>query len=218
MFQATGIVVGIAGFNIANFKGGKVGFASKLKTTTDSTLSIALSSAEAEAPTAAPARSTSCPIRAKLQVIRRLAQTFKVSSNFSGQRGWWLYRVLPHGHYRQRFHTQVQEPHGRTEDIGAAVPRSSSISLQMLKSNNRVMNTLETQGANKFDFTMQNDGEDVKLEMKVDTTSIVRTLIDQDPFVAYKISKVLMSRELFKMVMVMAAVMVVVGDESGGRS
>lgn len=69
----------------------------------------------------------------------------------------------------------------------------------MLKSNNGVMNTLATEGkSSKFDFTVQNDGEDVKLETKVVTASIVGTLIDQDPFVVYKIDKVLLPRELFK--------------------
>lgn len=71
-------------------------------------------------------------------------------------------------------------------------------SLEQLKSSNGVVNTLATEGANKYDFTVQNDGEDVKLETKVNTANIVGTLIDQDPFVAYKISKVLMPRELFK--------------------
>ena len=70
-------------------------------------------------------------------------------------------------------------------------------SLQMLKTNNGIMNTLATEKANKYDFTVQNNGEDVKLETKVVTAKIVGTLIDQDPFVVYKIDKVLLPKELF---------------------
>ncbi|KAJ7015590.1 hypothetical protein NC653_004785 [Populus alba x Populus x berolinensis] len=36
----------------------------------------------------------------------------------------------------------------------------------MLKSNNGIMNTLATNGDKKFDFTVQNDGEDVTLKTR----------------------------------------------------
>lgn len=71
-------------------------------------------------------------------------------------------------------------------------------SLQMLKSSNGVMNTLATDGANKFDFTVQNDGEEVTLETKVMTARITGTVKDEEPLVIYKVNKVLLPRELFK--------------------
>lgn len=71
-------------------------------------------------------------------------------------------------------------------------------SLQMLKSSNGIMNTLATDGASKFDFTVQNDGEEVTLETKVMTAKITGTLKDEEPLIVYKIDKVLLPRELFK--------------------
>lgn len=71
-------------------------------------------------------------------------------------------------------------------------------STQMLKSNNGIMNTLATDGANKYDFTVQNDGEVVTLKTKVVTAKITGTLKDEEPLVVYKIDKVLLPRELFK--------------------
>lgn len=71
-------------------------------------------------------------------------------------------------------------------------------SLQTLKSSNGVVNTLATDGANKYDFTVQNEGEDVTLKTKVVTAKITGTVKDEDPLVVYKINKVLLPRELFK--------------------
>lgn len=71
-------------------------------------------------------------------------------------------------------------------------------SLQMLKSSNGVVNTLATDGANKYDFTVQNDGEEVTLKTKVVTAKITGTAKDEEPLVVYKINKVLLPRELFK--------------------
>ena len=71
-------------------------------------------------------------------------------------------------------------------------------SIQTLKSNNGIMNTLATDGANKYDFTVQNDGEELTLKTKVITAKVTGTLKDQEPLVVYKIDKVLLPRELFK--------------------
>lgn len=71
-------------------------------------------------------------------------------------------------------------------------------SMQMLKSSNGVVNTLATDGANKYDFTVQNDGEEVTLKTKVVTVKITGTVKDEEPLVVYKIDKVLLPRELFK--------------------
>lgn len=71
-------------------------------------------------------------------------------------------------------------------------------SLQGLKSSNGVMNTLATDGANKYDFTVQNDGEDVTLKTRSGTSTITGTVIDEDPLIVFKIDKFLLPKELFK--------------------
>ncbi|XP_050220068.1 fasciclin-like arabinogalactan protein 1 [Mercurialis annua] len=71
-------------------------------------------------------------------------------------------------------------------------------SLSMLKSNNGLMNTLATDGASKFDFTVQNDGEEVTLKTRSVTAKIIGTLLDQQPLAIYTINKVLLPKELFK--------------------
>lgn len=71
-------------------------------------------------------------------------------------------------------------------------------SMQMLKSNNGVINTLATDGASKYELTIQNNGEDIQLETKVVTATITQTLIDEDTLIIYRIDKVLQPKELFK--------------------
>lgn len=71
-------------------------------------------------------------------------------------------------------------------------------SMGMLRSNNGPMNTLATEGANKYDFTIQNDGAGVMVKTKVVSATIKGTLVDEDPLAVYKIDKVLLPRELFK--------------------
>ncbi|CBI28444.3 unnamed protein product, partial [Vitis vinifera] len=71
-------------------------------------------------------------------------------------------------------------------------------SMQMLKSSNGVTNTLATDGAKKYDFTVQTEGEDITLETKVVTARVTGTVLDQEPVVLYKINKVLLPRELFE--------------------
>ncbi|KAK9268439.1 hypothetical protein L1049_000189 [Liquidambar formosana] len=70
-------------------------------------------------------------------------------------------------------------------------------SLSMLKSNNGPMNTLATDGANNFDFTVQNNGEEVTLKTKIVTAKITGTLLDEQPVAVYTIDKVLLPKELF---------------------
>ncbi|XAR56792.1 hypothetical protein NMG60_11037387 [Bertholletia excelsa] len=67
----------------------------------------------------------------------------------------------------------------------------------MLKSNNGLMNTLATDGANKYDLTVQNDGEIVTLKTKVVTAKITDTVKDEQPVAIYAIDKVLLPKELF---------------------
>ncbi|XP_077222652.1 fasciclin-like arabinogalactan protein 2 [Tasmannia lanceolata] len=71
-------------------------------------------------------------------------------------------------------------------------------SMTMLRSSNGLMNTLATDGAKKFDFTVQNEGEEVTLETKVITAKITGTLLDEQPLGIYTVDKVLQPIELFK--------------------
>lgn len=71
-------------------------------------------------------------------------------------------------------------------------------SLSMLKSNNGLMNTLATDGEKKFDFTVQNEGQEVTLKTKINTVKITGTLLDEQPLAIYTTDKVLMPKELFK--------------------
>lgn len=72
------------------------------------------------------------------------------------------------------------------------------LSMSMLKSNNGLMNTLATDGANKFDFTVQDEGEEVTLKTRVNTVKITGTLLDEQPLAVYSTDKVLLPKELFK--------------------
>ncbi|RVX14704.1 Fasciclin-like arabinogalactan protein 2 [Vitis vinifera] len=71
-------------------------------------------------------------------------------------------------------------------------------SLSLLKSSNGVMNTLATDGAKKYDFTVQNDGEVVTLKTKIVTARMTGTLLDEQPLGIFTIDKVLLPKELFK--------------------
>ncbi|CAL1384738.1 unnamed protein product [Linum trigynum] len=72
------------------------------------------------------------------------------------------------------------------------------MSMPMLKSNNGVMNTLATDGASKFDFTVQNDGEQLTLKTKSTTAKVTGSIFDEQPLAVYTIDKVLLPNELFK--------------------
>ncbi|CAH8311729.1 unnamed protein product [Eruca vesicaria subsp. sativa] len=71
-------------------------------------------------------------------------------------------------------------------------------SMTMLKTNNGPMNTLATYGANKFQLTVQNDGDKVNLKTRINIVQIVDTLIDEQPLSIYRTDEVLLPKELFK--------------------
>ncbi|KAF3331436.1 fasciclin-like arabinogalactan protein 2 [Carex littledalei] len=71
-------------------------------------------------------------------------------------------------------------------------------SVQMLRSNNGVMNTLATEKRN-YNLTVQNNGEVVTIKTPAGVVAkIVGTIKDEDPLGLYTIDKVLEPRELFK--------------------
>lgn len=73
-------------------------------------------------------------------------------------------------------------------------------SLGMLRAKNGFINTMATTKGknNKYDFSIKNDGDNVKLETNVVTAKITGTLLDEEPIAVYKIDKVLQPSELFK--------------------
>ncbi|KAL2316543.1 hypothetical protein Fmac_030419 [Flemingia macrophylla] len=219
MFQATGAAAGTAGYvNITNLKGGKVGFAAEdndgslhsfyVKSIQEvpyyiSVLQIshAISSADAEAPTAAPSAIDLISIMSKqgCKAFADLLRPSKALPTFNENIDGGLTVFCPSDSAVNGFapkYKNLTEAQKVSLLLYHGVPVYQS--LQGLKSSNGLLNTLATEGPNRYDFTVQTQGEDVSLKTKVNTASIVGTLIDQDPFVAYKIDKVLMPRELFK--------------------
>ncbi|KAL2502904.1 Fasciclin-like arabinogalactan protein 1 [Forsythia ovata] len=71
-------------------------------------------------------------------------------------------------------------------------------SLSGLKSYNGLTNILAIDGANKYNFIVQNDGNEVPVKMKFVTTKIVDTIIDEQSLAIFSLNNVLMSGELFK--------------------
>ncbi|KAF7827052.1 fasciclin-like arabinogalactan protein 2 [Senna tora] len=220
MFQATGAAVGTSGYvNITNLKGGKVGFAAEDNDELNSfyvksikeipydisvlQISHVLTSADAEAPTSGPSQVDLISTMAK-QGCKAFSDLLRASksalSTFQENIDSGLTVFCPTDNVVDGFVTRYKNLTD-TQKVSLLLYHGIPVyqSLQMLKSNNGIMNTLATEGSNKkYDFTVQNDGEDVMLETKVVTATIVGTLIDQDPFVIYKINKVLLPRELFK--------------------
>lgn len=70
-------------------------------------------------------------------------------------------------------------------------------SLDSLKTNNGVLNTLATDSRN-YNFTVQNDGTAVTLQTDVTTATVRSTVLDRDPVAVYAIDGVLEPRELFR--------------------
>ncbi|KAL3633806.1 Fasciclin-like arabinogalactan protein 2 [Castilleja foliolosa] len=220
LFQATGEATGTSGYvNITDMKGGKVGFspvdatedrpmATYVKSVEELPYNISviqishvLTSPEAEAPTASPTdlnvtllmAKQGCKAFADLLTAQGADVTFAQSS-IGG-----LTIFCPSDETLKSFRPRYEN---LTDGNKTALLLYHGVpvynSLGMLRSSNGLMNTLATEGPNNYDFTVQNDGDDVKLETKVVTATIKGTLIDDDPLSVFKIDKVLLPRELFK--------------------
>ncbi|XP_074320128.1 fasciclin-like arabinogalactan protein 1 [Silene latifolia] len=223
MYQATGSAPGTAGFvNITDVKGGKVGFASQdtadegghldatfVKSVKEipynlSVIQIShvLNSPEAEAPTPAPQVSNITQIMSS-HGCKNFADTLSTVSeaittyitNLEG--GLTVFCPMD-----DAFKNFLPKFKNLTADqktsllLFHATPVYNSKS--MLRSNNGEMNTLATDGAKKFDFTIQNDGEDITIKTKLTVAKLMSTLIDEQPVAIYSINKVLMPKEIFK--------------------
>ncbi|XP_021766350.1 fasciclin-like arabinogalactan protein 2 [Chenopodium quinoa] len=218
LFQSSGDADGDAGYvNITDMHGGKVGFGPAntgdlnsffVKAVLEKPYNLSiihisqvLDSAEAEAPTPEPSKvnltsllsSKGCKEFSHLLTSTGAQKTFQeniesgltvfCASDSAVKAFMPKFKNLTAGNK-----TAVLLYHG--------VPVYSSMS--MLKSSNGLMNTLATEGPNKYDFTIQNDDESVTIKTKVVTAKITGTLVDEDPLAVYKLDKVLLPRELFK--------------------
>ncbi|XP_010252769.1 PREDICTED: fasciclin-like arabinogalactan protein 1 [Nelumbo nucifera] len=219
MFQATGSAPGSSGFvNITDLKGGKVGFGAEsnhgnldatfVKSVEEIPYNISviqiskiMASAEAEAPTPGPSQlnltslmsKQGCKVFADTLVASGAEQTF--DDNIVG--GLTVFCPTD-----QAFKDFMPKYKNLTADGKNSLLLYHGIpvyySMPMLKSNNGVVNTLATDGANNYDFTIQNDGELVTLETKIVTAKITGTLLDKQPVAIYTIDKVLVPKELVK--------------------
>ncbi|KAI4304555.1 hypothetical protein MLD38_040049 [Melastoma candidum] len=177
MFQATGAAVGTSGYvNITNLKGGKVGFGAEDNGgTLDSVfvksiaeipynisvlqISKALSSAEAEAPMPGPSdfnlttilRKQGCEAFANLIVESGGDKTFE--ENIEGGLTVFCPGDTTLGAFAPKYKNLT-----KSQKLSLLLYHGVPVyqSMQMLRSNNGLMNTLATNGANKYDFTVQN--------------------------------------------------------------
>ncbi|KAF9672675.1 hypothetical protein SADUNF_Sadunf11G0067900 [Salix dunnii] len=220
MFQATGSAPGSSGFvNITDVKGGKVGFGPEdnegnldvfyVKSLEEIPYNISviqisklLPSDVAAAPTPEPSAMNitdimsahGCKVFADALIANpEASKTYQ--DNIDG--GLTVFCPLddPFKAFLPKFKNLTAS--GKVsflEFFGVPIYQS----LAMLKSNNGIMNTLATDGEKKFDFTVQNDGEEVTLKTRSTTAKIVGTLIDEQPLAIYTIDKVLLPKELFK--------------------
>ncbi len=217
LFQSTGSAPGTAGFvNITDLKHGKVGFGAQdsghlnayfVKSIDEipyniSVLQISqiLTSSVAEAPAEAPSLNLSVMLNKQgCQAFGRLLESSGAIKTYEENVDGGLTVFCPSDDAIKAFMPKYN-------NLTAAGKMSSLLfqglpiymSMQMLKSSNGLTNTLATDGAKKFDFTVQTEGEDITLETKVVTAKVTGTVLDQEPVVLYKIDKVLLPRELFK--------------------
>ncbi|CAA0808428.1 Fasciclin-like arabinogalactan protein 2 [Striga hermonthica] len=225
LFQATGEAAGTSGYvNITDIKGGKVGFSPVDDSSIDGgaappmatfvksveelpynisviQISHVLTSPEAEAPVSSPSdlNLTSLMARQGCKAFSDLITAEGAGGTFSQSVAAGLTVFCPSDEALRSFGPRYRNLSGDGKTsllLYHGVPVYNS--LGMLRSSNGVMNTLATEGKNKYDFTVQNDGEDVKLETKVVTATIKGTLIDEEPLAVFKVDRVLLPRELFK--------------------
>lgn len=220
LYQATGSAPGSSGFvNITDLRGGKVGFgaedndgtlsASFVKSVEEIPYNISviqisklLPSAAAEAPTPAPSQQNLTAIMSK-HGCKVFADTLNASpdahNTFTDNLDGGLTVFCPVDDAFKKFLPKYKN---LTAAGKAALLEFHGIpvyqSIANLKSSNGVQNTLATDGADKYDFTVQNDGDQVTLRTRAVTARITDTLIDEQPLAIYAIDKVLLPEELFK--------------------
>ncbi|KAJ4977068.1 hypothetical protein NE237_002174 [Protea cynaroides] len=219
MYQATGSAPGSSGFvNITDLKGGKVGFAPEqndgklnayfVKSVDEIPYNISviqissiLPSAQAEAPTPGPAQLNLTALMSKqgCKMFADLLTSSGTINTYEDTVDGGLTAFCPTDGVLKPFMPKYKNLTAEGQAsllLYHGVPIYQSIA--MLKSNNGVMNTLATDGAKKYDFDVQNDGEVITLKTKIVTAKITGTILDEQPVAIYSIDKVLMPKELFK--------------------
>ncbi|KAF6153782.1 hypothetical protein GIB67_001015 [Kingdonia uniflora] len=219
MFQETGSASGTSGFvNITDLKDGKVGFGAedndgKLGATFVKSLkeipynisviqiSSILTSPEAEAPTPGPSQLNLTELMAKkgCKAFADLLSANGALKVYEDNSDGGLTVFCPIDQVVKDFMPKYKNLTAGGKSsllLYHGVPIYQS--MQMMKSNNGGLNTLATDGAKKFDFTVQNDGEVVTLKTKIVTAKITGTVLDEQPVAIYTINKVLLPKELFK--------------------
>lgn len=220
MFQSTGEASGNTGFvNITDLKGGKVGFGPEdndgnlgsvyVKSVQEIPYNISviqishiLSSPEAEAPTPAPEEQNLTALMSThgCKVFGdTLAAYPDAAKIYSASVEGGLTVFCPMDDAFKKF---IPKFKNLTADgkvsllLYHGMPVYDSVS--MLKSGNGDMNTLATDGASKYRFEVQNDGDKVTLKTNGGMASITDTILDKQPLAMYSIDKVLLPKELFK--------------------
>ncbi|GMH05813.1 hypothetical protein Nepgr_007653 [Nepenthes gracilis] len=218
MYQATGSAPGSSGFvNITDMKGGKVAFGAEDAGNLDAAfvksvkeipynisviqISKILSSPDAEAPTPGPAEMNLTNIMSR-HGCKFFADTLsgtEAEKTYMDNLDGGLTIFCPSDDAFKGFLGKYKNltAEGKTSFLlyhGMPIYQS----LIMLKSNNGLMNTLATDGAKKYAITVQNDGEQVTLETKINTAKITGTIIDQQPLAIYTIDEALLPKELYK--------------------
>ncbi|KAH6764437.1 FASCICLIN-like arabinogalactan 1 [Perilla frutescens var. hirtella] len=219
IYQATGSAPGSSGFvKITDLKGGAVGFspednggevAATFVKSVEAVpynfsviqISTILPSPEAEAPAPAPSQVNltaamsghGCKVFADTLLASGAAETF--ASNIESG----LTVFCPSDDAMKSFMPKYKNltadgKQSLLEYHGMPVYES----LSDLRSNNGLVNTLATDGAKQFSFTVQNDGTVVTIKTPIVTARIVSTLVDKEPLAIFQLDKVLMPRELFK--------------------
>nr|GMC48527.1 fasciclin-like arabinogalactan protein 2 [Ipomoea batatas]GMC70649.1 fasciclin-like arabinogalactan protein 2 [Ipomoea batatas] len=219
MFQATGDAPGTSGYvNITALKGGKVGFASEdntgrfastfVKSVLEKPYKISviqisrfLSSPYAEAPASGPTDVNITTLMAKqgCKAFADLLESTGADGTFALNVETGLTVFCPTDKVIQGFmpkYKNLSKDGKMSLLLYHGVPVYHN--LGMLRSSNGVLNTLATGGSSKYDFTVQNSGDDVTLETKVVTAKITGTMYDEEPLSVFKVDKVLLPRELFK--------------------
>lgn len=221
MYQATGSAPGVSGFvNITDLKGGKVGFSAGsndddgdvsamfVKSVEEIPYNISviqisqiLPSEEAEAPTPGPSEQNltalmsahGCKVFADTLLASDALKTY--DDNLEGGLTVFCPMDDAYKNFLPKYKNLTAD--GKLSLLlYHAFPVYES--LPMLKSGNGLMNTLATDGADKYDLTVQNDGEEVTLRTNIVTARITGTLLDEQPLAIYTIDKVLLPKELFK--------------------
>ncbi|XP_047336435.1 fasciclin-like arabinogalactan protein 2 [Impatiens glandulifera] len=221
MFQASGTASGTSGYvNITDFKGGKVAFgalddtgdykltSSFIKTVQEMPYNISviqvshiMASPDAEAPTAPPAaiNLTSLMSEQECKAFSDLLIATKSLSIYNQNLEGGLTVFCPSDAAIEDFMPKYKNLTAEGKQslvLFHACPIYQS--MQNLKSNNGLINTLATDGKSKYDFDIQNDGQAVTLKTRLVRATVTGTLKDQEPLALYKINKVLQPRELFK--------------------